>query len=164
MREKELVEIIYRRRSIRRYEKRPVPDDVLNAVLEAGRLAPSASNLQPWHFIVVREPEIKRKLIFSTWNRFIDEAPIVIVGCGEADKKWAAIDVAIALENMVIAAEALGLGSCWIGHFREEEVKKALRIPGHLRVVAMITLGYPAERPRAPPKKKLEEILHYDGF
>lgn len=159
-----LLEIIYRRRSIRKYEKRPVPEDALRAVLEAGRLAPSARNLQPWHFIVVKDPEIKRKLVFSSWNKFIEEAPVVIVGCGEADKKWAVVDVAIALENMVIAAESLGLGSCWIGHFDEGEVKKVLKIPDRLKVVAMITLGYPAERPSPPLKKKLEDIVHFDEF
>lgn len=159
-----LLEIIYRRRSIRKYEKRPVPEDALRAVLEAGRLAPSARNLQPWHFIVVKDPEIKRKLVFSSWNNFIEEAPVVIVGCGEADKKWAVVDVAIALENMVIAAESLGLGSCWIGYFDEGEVKKVLKIPDRLKVVAMITLGYPAERPSPPPKKKLEDIVHFDEF
>jgi len=164
MKGREFLEIIYRRRSVRKYEKKPIPDDVLNAILEAGRLAPTARNLQPWHFIVVRNPEVRRKLIFRDWNSFIGEAPVVIVGCGEADKKWAVVDVAIALENMVIAAEALGLGSCWIGAFEEEEVKRVLGIPDHLKVVAMITLGYPAERPDAPPKKRLEEIVHFDRF
>lgn len=164
MKGRELLEVIYQRRSIRKYEKKPIPEEILKAILEAGRLAPTAKNLQPWHFIVVRDPEIKRKLIFTDWNNFIEEASTVIVGCGETDKKWAVVDVAIALQNMVIAAEALGLGSCWIGAFEEEEVKRVLEVPNHLKVVAMVTIGYPAERPEPPPKKKLEEIVHFEKF
>ena len=164
MKGRELLEVIYRRRSVRKYEKKPIPEEILKAILEAGRLAPTAKNLQPWHFIVVRDPEIKRKLVFTDWNNFIEEASVVIVGCGEMDKKWAVVDVAIALQNMVIAAEALGLGSCWIGAFEEEEVKRVLGVPNHLKVVAMITIGYPAERPEPPPKKKLEEIVHFEKF
>ena len=164
MSSQELLRIIYNRRSVRRYERRPVPDDVLRSVLEAGRQAPSARNLQPYCFIVVRDPELKKKLIFSEWNKFIEEAPIVIVGCGDSRAKWAVVDVAIALQNMVIAAEALGLGTCWIGHFIEDEVKRILRIPDYMRVVAMITLGYPAERPGPRPKKSLEELVRYDTY
>lgn len=160
----DLLKVIYRRRSIRRYERRPIPDETLRLILEAGRLAPSARNRQPWYFVVVRRPELKRKLIFSSWNSFMEDASAVIVGCGDSREKWAVVDVSIALQNMVIAAEALGLGSCWIGHFVEEDVKKALRIPDHLRVVAMITLGYPAEKPEPPPKKPLEEIVRYETF
>jgi len=164
MSSQELLRIIYNRRSVRRYERRPVPDDVLRSVLEAGRQAPSARNLQPYCFIVVRDPELKKKLIFSEWNKFIEEAPIMIVGCGDSRAKWAVVDVAIALQNMVIAAEALGLGTCWIGHFIEDEVKRILRIPDYMRVVAMITLGYPAERPGPRPKKSLEELVRYDTY
>jgi nitroreductase len=164
MSSQELLRIIYNRRSVRRYERKPVPDDVLRAILEAGRQAPSARNLQPYCFIVVQDPELKKKLVFSEWNRFIEEAPIVIVGCGDSRAKWAAVDVAIALQNMVIAAEALDLGTCWIGHFIEDEVKKALKIPEHMKVVAMITLGYPAERPEPRPKKSLKELVRYDTY
>jgi nitroreductase len=160
----ELLRIIYNRRSVRKYERKPVPDDVLRAVLEAGRQAPSARNLQPYCLIVVRDPELKRKLVFSEWNRFIEEAPVVIVGCGDSRAKWAVVDVAIALQNMVIAAEALGLGTCWVGHFIEEDVKKALKIPERMRVVAMITLGYPDEKPAPRPKKSLGELVRYETY
>lgn len=161
---KDMLKVIYGRRSIRRYEKKPLPDEVLKLILEAGRLAPSARNKQPWYFVVVRKLELKRKLIFSSWNRFIEDASAVIVGCGDSREKWATVDVSIALQNMVIAAEALGLGSCWIGYFIEDEVKKALKIPSHLKVVAMIAIGYPAEKPEPPPKKLLEEVIRYETF
>ncbi len=164
MKSEELLKIIYDRRSVRRYERRPIPKDVLNAILEAGRLAPTARNKQPWHFVVVTKPELKRRLIFSSWNSFMEDAGAIIVGCGDSREKWAVVDVAIALENMVIAAEALGLGSCWIGYFEESEVNRALGIPDHLRVVAMIAVGYPAEKPEPPPKKSLDEIVHYETF
>ena len=164
MKSEELLKIIYDRRSVRRYERRPIPKDVLKAILEAGRLAPTARNKQPWHFVVVTKPELKRRLIFSSWNSFMEDAGAIIVGCGDSREKWAVVDVAIALENMVIAAEALGLGSCWIGHFEESEVKRALRIPDYLKVVAMIAVGYPAEKPEPPPKKSLDEIVHYETF
>jgi len=159
-----LLEVIYNRRSIRRYQRKLIPDGVLKAILEAGRQAPSAQNLQPYCFIIVRDQELKKRLVFSEWNRFIEEAPVVIAGCGDSRAKWAVVDVAIALQNMVIAAEALGLGTCWIGHFVEEEVKRALRIPEHMKVVAMITLGYPAEKPSPRPKKSLEELIRYETY
>ena len=89
---------------------------------------------------------------------------MVIVGCGDKRDEWSTVDVAIALENMVIAAAAQGVGSCWIGDFDEEKVRKLLNIPNHLKVVAMITLGYPDEEPEMPSKKRLEEIVHYNGF
>jgi len=159
-----LLDVIFRRRSIRRYENKPVPKEVLKNILEAGRLAPSANNAQPWHFIVVTDSKIKHELAKGRWNRFIKDSAFTIVGCGYKHNKWSTIDVTIALENMVIAAEAQGLGSCWIGDFKEEEVKKLLDIPDDLKVVALVSFGYPAERPSPPRKKSLEEIVHYNKF
>jgi len=159
-----LLEVIFKRRSIRRYKDEPVPDEVLRNILEAGRLAPSANNAQPWHFIVVTDQKIKDKLSRGRWNRFIKDSAFTIVGCGYKDNKWSTVDVSIALENMVIAAEAQGVGSCWIGDFKEEEVKKLLGIPDYLKIVALVSFGYPAEKPRPHGKKRLEEIVHYNKF
>jgi len=136
-----LLEAIFKRRSIRKYKRQPIPDDVLKNILEAGRLAPSANNLQPWHFIVVTDQKLKEGLISGMWNRFIKDAPVVIVGCGDKRSKWFTVDVAIALENMVIAAAAQGVGSCWIGDVDEGKVRRLLNIRDHLKVVAMIALG-----------------------
>ena len=91
-----LLDAISRRRSIRRYKKQPIPEDVLKNILEAGRLAPSANNLQPWHFIVVTDQKLKEGLIRGTWNRSMKDAPAVIVGCGDERNKWSKVDVAIA--------------------------------------------------------------------
>lgn len=159
-----LLDVIFRRRSIRRYESKPVPDDVLKNILEAGRLAPSGDNAQPWHFIVVADSEIKRELSKGMWRRFIKDSCFTIVGCGEKYDKWSTVDVAIALENMVLAAEAQNVGSCWIGAFEEEEVKELLSIPDNLKVVALVSFGYPAEKPSPRNKKNLESIVHYNRF
>ncbi len=159
-----LLDVIFRRRSIRRYKSKPVPDDVLKNILEAGRLAPSADNIQPWHFIVVTAPEIKRELSGGMWRGFIKDSAFTIVGCGDKTNKWSTVDVAIALENMVLAAEAQEVGSCWIGAFEEEEIKKLLGIPGNLKVVALVSFGYPAEKPNPRNKKNLETIVHYNRF
>ena len=159
-----LLDVIFRRRSIRRYRSEPIPDEVLRNILEAGRLAPSADNAQPWHFVVVTESKIKEKLSRGRWNYFIKDSATTVVGCGYTDNEWSTIDVAIALENMVIAAEAQGVGSCWIGDFEEEEVKELLGIPDNLKVVALVSFGYPAEKPSPLNKKSLKEIVHYNKF
>jgi len=159
-----LLDVIFNRASVRRYRKEPVPEKVLMNILEAGRRAPSAMNAQPWHFIVVTDAKIKEKLSRRRWTGFLKDAAFIIVGCGEKDKKWATVDVAIALQNMVLAAEAQGLGSCWIGDFDESEVKKLLNVPDNLKVVALVSFGYPAEKPSLRPKKPLEEIVHYNKF
>jgi len=163
-----LLEIILKRRSIRCYKPKPIPKKVLNNILEAGRRAPSAGNRQPWHFIVVIDQEIKCKLSTGTWNWPIKGSAVTIVGCGYIGdfyaRKWSTIDVTIALENMVIAAEAQGVGSCWIGDFNEEEVKEMLGIPDNFKVVALVSFGYPAEQPSLSVKKPLKEIVSYNKF
>jgi nitroreductase len=162
-----LTDHILNRRSIRRYEKKEIPEEVLNQIFEAGRNAPSAANMQPFRFIILKDKEIKKKLS-STFSRFLKDAPVVIVGCANVKAlltgKWAVVDTTIALQNMVITAWALGIGSCWIGSFNENKVKKILTIPDNWKVVALITLGYPAEQPKQRKKKSLEKIFSYNKF
>ncbi|MGQ4914567.1 MAG: nitroreductase family protein [Candidatus Asgardarchaeia archaeon] len=160
------LERILARRSIRKYKKMDIPDDVLMKILEAGRLAPSAKNVQPWHFIIVKDSELKKKLSTGRWNQFIKDAPICIVGCGDTRSapRWHIIDVTIALQNMVLAAACMGIGSCWIGDFKEDEVKELLKIPEHFKVIALITFGYPDESPEPFGKRKLEEIASIDKY
>ena len=121
-------EAITKRKSVRAYEATPVPKETLEKILEAARLAPSAARVQPWHFIVVTEAEKRKELSKGMFAKFLAEAPMVIVACGDtkASPDWCYIDVAIAVENMVLAATNEGLGTCWIGSFDEGQVKKLL--------------------------------------
>ncbi|RLI07801.1 nitroreductase [Candidatus Bathyarchaeota archaeon] len=162
------IEKILKRRSIRRYRKEPVPDEVRDRILEAGRQAPSAANRQPWHFIVVTDPELKEKLATGRYNRFIRDSTFTIVGVSlpydPVSEKWGVIDVTIAMQNMVLAAEVQGVGSCWIGDFKEDEVKELLGIPEEAKVVALLPMGLPDEQPGPKPKKPLSEIVHYNKW
>jgi nitroreductase len=142
-------EAIQRRHSVRAYLPDPISKEKLGKILEAARLAPSASNLQPWHFIVVTDAQ-KRKDIAKggIFAHFLSESPVVIVGCGnrKASPRWHAIDTTIAMQNMVLAATAEGLGTCWVGSFAEETVKALLKIPEGFSVIALLSVGYPREK------------------
>jgi nitroreductase len=159
-----LLDVIFNRTSVRRYADKPVTDMVLKNILEAGRLAPSAMNAQPWHFIVIKDPETKNVLSHRRWTGFVKDCSFIIVGCGKRRYRWSTVDVTIALQNMVIAAEAQGLGSCWIGDFNKSEVMELLEIPSSLNVVALVAFGYPAEKLAPKTKKNLEEIVHHERF
>ena len=163
-----LIDLIVSRRSIRKYENKEISEEVLNQVLEAGRQAPSAVNKQPIHFVVVKDQELSKKFSSMPFNSFIKTAPVVVVGCADTKSlltgKWAVVDTTIALQNMVLAAWAHGIGSCWIGAFNEDKVKEALKIPDKWKVVALITLGYPAETPKPRKKKPLEELFTINHF
>jgi nitroreductase len=155
----DFMEVVRQRRSIRRYKPDPVPDEILNQILEAARLAPSGGNRQPWHFIVVKDPEKKRRLGIPGWAQ---EAPVVIVGCTEASSQT---DIAIAFEHIILAAANFGLGTCWIGRWgMDDTIREALGIPEGLRVLAVTPLGYPAESPPPRPRKPLSQIVHYEKF
>lgn len=162
-----LVDVVLSRRSVRRYEQKEIPKNVLDKILEAARQAPSAGNRQPWHFIVLTDYGIKKELSKGLFNRFIKDSPVTIVGCAHADLiagRWSTISTTIALQNMVIAAWAMGVGSCWIGDFKEGNVKKLLGIPNKWSVVALISFGYPAEKPHPKRKKPIEEIVGVNKF
>ena len=164
------------RRSIRSFTSEDVSDEEIEKILEAARWAPSAGNIQPWEFIVVRNPETKREIARAALNQtFIEEAPVVIVVCADESRSswvygsrgamlYCIQDTAAATENMLLAVCALGLGACWVGAFREEEIKRILKIPRGLRPVAIVPIGHPAERPSPPPKRTLKEIVHHESF
>jgi len=166
-------EAIRTRRSIRNYENRPVENEKLMNVLEAARLSPSATNAQPWSFIVVTDRDVKERLRSSYDRDWFVSAPVIIVACALPDEAWVRhdgeeywkVDVTIAIQDLILAAWEEGLGTCWIGAFNEEEAKRALGIPEQVRVVAMTPLGYPAEE-KGPvtDRKTLEEIVHYDRW
>jgi nitroreductase len=162
-----LVDALLSRRSIRQFEPKAIPQTELDIILEAGQKAPSALNKQPWHFIVVTDDEIKHELSKGLFSRFIKHAPITIVGCAHKDRiagRWAKTSTTIALQNMVIAAWAMGIGSCWIGAFNEDKVRKLLNIPTNWEVVALIPFGYPSKIPAPKRKKPLDKITSYNTF
>jgi len=163
-----LLDLILSRRSIRRYETKDIPEEVLQQILEAGRQAPSAANRQPIRFVVVTDHDMLKNLCDSVITRFVKAAPVAIAGCADVKSfltgKWAVVDTTIAMQNMVIAAWALGIGSCWIGACNEEKVRKLLKIPDKWKFVGLLTLGYPAEQPKPRKKKKFEELFNFNSF
>lgn len=167
MRLMSLLDVILRRRSIRRYENKEIPKDMLDKIVEAGRQSPSAANRQPYRFVIVTDSEIKKELK-GRFSRFLKDAPVVIVGCANPKAlltgKWATVDTTIALENMALAAWSLGIGSCWIGSFNEEKTKELLKIPENWKVVALVTFGYPAEQPKPRKKKPTNELFSLNQF
>jgi len=163
-----LLDVILSRRSIRRYEDKEIPKDVLDKIVEAGRQSPSAANRQPYHFVIVTDSEIKQELSKELFSRFLKNSPLIIVGCANTKAlltgKWATVDTTISLENMVIAAWSLGIGSCWIGSFKEQKIKELLKIPQDWKVVALVTFGYPAETPKPRKKKPTNELFSLNQF
>jgi nitroreductase len=163
---------IKQRRSVRAYKPAEIEEDKLKKVLEAARLAPSASNRQDWKFVIIREKETKKKLARAAFGQsFIGEAPVVIVACGTEPKTIMAcgqptstVDVSIACAFIMLAAYEQGLGTCWIGAFSEDEVRKILKIPEPVRVVAVIPLGYPDEGPSQRDRKDFDEIVCFEKF
>ncbi len=170
-----ILNIIKSRRSIRKFKKQPVEDEKILLILEAARWAPSSGNLQNWKFIVVRDPEKLKKLAEYSFNQpWVAEAPVVIVVLsdtkivkyfyGERGKKLYAIqNTAAAIQNMLLMAHALGLGSVWIGAFDEKKVKELLEIPEDYDVHALVCIGYPDENPKSE-RKELSELVYWEKF
>jgi nitroreductase len=192
----EVFEAIISRRSIRRYKTDPVDDKKVEAILEAGRWAPSWANTQCWRFIVTRDPKIKAQLgdtmmkvklpdreIPNPALNAMNTAPVVIVVCAEIGKAgvkhgpgtsgteyatdkgdWFMFDTALAVQNMVLAAHGLGLGTVIIGAFDAAQAEKALNVPQGYRVVTFFPVGVPDQPGKTPPRKELAEIVIKDKF
>jgi len=168
----ELWDAIRQRRSIRRYKDQPVEDEKLNRILEAGRLAPSAGNRQEWKYVVVRDKASRQKLIeAANGQEFVGSAAAVIACCAvgvdhvmSCGQPCYPIDVAISMDHMTLAAVEEGLGTCWIGAFKEPAVKEVLGIPEEVRVVELLTLGYPDVEPKPRQRKPLEDMVCYDRW
>jgi nitroreductase len=161
------ISALMQRRSIRRYLPKPIPDSDLKTILEAGRQAPSAANRQPWHFVVVREQQQKRRLAEACSGQlWMAEAEVIIAGLGKpsVNEKWYLVDVAIAMENMIVAATALGYGTCWVGAFEEAQVKEVLGIPEEVKVVALTPLGTPADKPERRPRMPMDEFVSLNRY
>ncbi len=168
----DVFEAIKNRYSCRGYKAELVPEEKLKKILEAARLAPSAHNAQDWKFVVARDVEKRKKLGQAALNqKHVAEAPIIIAAVAtnpgnnlSSDAPFYAVDLAIAVENMALQAVEEGLATCWIGAFTQEEVKKVLNIPEEYKVVVLLLLGYPADKPGPKNRKRLEEITSEDSF
>lgn len=179
----DFLELVKHRQSTRAYDTtRLVDREIISRILEAARLAPSACNAQPWHFIVVDEPELKNKVADAAsarllgMNHFTKQAPVHIViveekvnissGIGGIvkDKHFAFLDIGIAAAHICLAAEAEGLGSCILGWFNETKMKKLLGIPNNKRVVLDVVIGYPVQGLREKRRKPISEIVSYNSY
>lgn len=162
----DIFEAIKDRRSIRRYRTDAVPQELLQQVLEAARVAPSAANRQAWKFVVVTDAATRQELVPACRSQqFVGQAPVVIAACAtEAGRKWNQVDLAIAIDHMTLAAHGLGLGTCWIGAFEEEAVRGILGIPEGVSVVVLLTLGYADGPGRPPSRKPLGEVVCYQRY
>ncbi len=171
----DIFEAFHKRKSVRSYLPTPVSDEDLFTILDAARLAPSAGNVQPWHFIVVRD-KAKRDQIAQgcRYGKFLSESPVVIIACGDthASPRWHRVDTSIALEHIVLAATALGLGTCWIGMFNDKELRNLAKLPPTFEIIALISLGYPREKTDLwakvlhafRPRKKIAEIYSSERY
>ncbi|MFW6256734.1 MAG: nitroreductase family protein [Bacillota bacterium] len=167
-----IMETIKKRRSVRAYQDKEVPHDDLEDILNAARLAPSASNKQQWKFIVVKKEELRKKLVsVANEQKFVGQAPVVIAGVAlEPDYTMScevpsyAVDLAIALDHITLVAAEKGLGTCWIGAFSQSEARKVLEVPEEYKITALMPLGYPADKPGKKNRKELEEVVSYNQF
>jgi nitroreductase len=178
----QILELINTRQSDRGYLEKDVEQDKLDRILEAGRLAPSACNSQPWRFIVVNDPGMKQKVAEACtakelgFNKFITEAPVLLViirskgkvisqiGGTIKDKEYSRVDIGIAAQNICLQAAAEGLGTCMLGWFNEKKVKELLGVPKNLRAELVITLGYPSKPHRKKIRKPSDEVISYNKF
>jgi nitroreductase len=179
---KDTLDLINSRQSDRKYSDKPVEKEKLERIIEAGRMAPSACNAQPWKFIVVTDPELVLKIADAAsakligMNSFVAQAPAIMVivrekpnmsskvGATIKNKDYSLIDIGIATENICLQAKAEQLGSCIIGWFDERQIKKLLKIPKSKRVELIITLGYSLSEQREKKRKPSEEIVSYNRY
>jgi len=167
-----IYETIEKRRSVRKFRGEEVPEEKLKKILEAAKMAPSASNAQDYKFVVVKDKEKREEIMkAAAHQKFVAEAPLIIVpvstnpehimGCGIPAYP---IDIAIAIDHMTLAAVEEGLGTCWVGAFDQEKVKKILNIPEKYKAVVLLPLGTPYGEPSVKSRKNLLELVRYDEF
>ena len=175
-------EAIAARRSVRKFQHTPVSEEQLQLLLESARLAPSGSNRQPWQFIVVRSEQMKKAIAAASHHQnWMLDAPLFLVGVAdpvprlkgkepfpiddnspEPVVKKIIRDTSIAIEHIVLQAEALGLASCWVAYFSQEDMRPLLNVPADKYIVAVLPIGYADEQPEAMPRKSLDELVHYE--
>jgi nitroreductase len=176
-----MIKEIEMRRSIRKYSEKPVEDNQIKALLESARLAPSGNNTQPWNYIIVKSEEMRQKVVEASHNqKWMLTAPVFIVCVADIrcrikeedvylddnspqdELKRIIRDTSISVGYILLEANNLGLGVCWVAEFTQEEIRPVLNIPTDKYVVGVITVGYPNENPKARPRKKLEDMIHYE--
>ena len=158
-------EAVAERRSIRQYAETPIPEEHMEDLFKALQLAPSASNLQNWEFIFVRDPHIKQHLAPACYlQKFVAECTYFIAAIADPSLKWHMVDITIALTNFTLQAVELGYGTCWIGAFNEFMVKELLGVPEDRKVVICMTFGAPRTMPAARARKPIEGFIHLDSY
>lgn len=156
---------ILARRSVRKYEKREIPAEVLEQLLEVARQAPSSSNKQRFHIVVVMDEELKGRLVpVCGGQKFVADCSAFLVGVTDAGADYHTIDITIALDHLSLRAVELGLGTCWIGDFDPQGMKEILKIPLDKEIQICMTLGYPRTVPEARTRKKLADLFHRDRW
>ncbi len=170
----DVYEAMRTRTSVRGYRSDPVSDETLERILDAARIAPSGKNGQPWTFIVIRDREVRERLVPACKGQsFIAEAPVMIAACGREELAYQKmggywnslpVDIGITFDHLMLAAAAEGLGTCWIGAFLEEEVRAVLGVPSDVKIVALTPLGYPKGDRVRRPRKPLEEIIMHERW
>ena len=178
------MEVIEKRRSIRKYKDTPVEDGLIEKMIYSASLAPSESNTQPWHFIIIDEEDLKRRIVEVSHNqKWMLTAPMLIVCTADIQSritetdglvldedtplpelKQIIRDTAFAVDHMILEAEALGLGTCWVGWYKQNDLRDVLDIPGDKYVVGVITLGYADESPKQRPRKNMRSLVHRNGW
>ncbi len=169
----DFTQLIKTRRSIRTFKADPIPQDTLDLLLEAARWAPSAGNLQPWHFLVIKNEKLRHRLASESFGlTWLSTAPVIIVVCALPEKSaqrygergrtlYCLQDTAAAVQNILLAARSCGLGSCWVGAFDEAMCGEILKLPQNMRPVAMIPLGYPGQRGENANRKPIDDVITY---
>lgn len=161
------LETMDKRRSIRVYKDQPIEKEKIDKLIEAARLAPTAGNRQNFKLVIVdyTEKDLKKTLaVACNQQHFVGEASHIVAGISEPDYKWHQVDTAIVLEHIALEAVELGLGTCWIGAFKEDDVKKILKVPNDKKVIALLVIGYSAESPPSRPRKDVSELISYNQY
>ena len=164
------LELAMRRYSVRAYKAKPVEDNKLQEILEAARIAPTAANRQPFQLVIIPTKGREEELLRIYNKRWFVQAPLIICACSVSSRSWVRqngksycdVDVAIAMDHLVLAATDLGLGTCWVGAFNPDEARKVLNLPDDLEPVVFTALGYPDDEPGKKIRKSMGELIRYD--
>jgi nitroreductase len=166
------MDLVKKRYSVRKFQNKPVEEPLLLKILEAGSLAPSACNNQPWVFIVIRKDETKKKLAAVYERAWFVTAPVILALCCDNTLAWrrqdgknfGEVDIAIAMDHITLAATEAGVGTCWIANFNPKEARRVLELPDNVEPVVFSPLGYPAMPAGQKKRKPLDEIVHWEKF